>query len=150
MSPLVPRAVEGRTGWGARGQAECAAHVCGVWVCVSKVGPPQGPLCLGSCGSGQLPLTPRCLPHGAPLQGCPRFLSSTCKLRGFFFFFFNSTPLPPYTPTGCHFFAISQFCLQPLFSCLCLLPNLTRPLLPAASLSKGKGTTGGGGGPLDP
>lgn len=40
MSPLVPGAVEGRTGWGARGQAECATHVCGVWVRVSKVGPP--------------------------------------------------------------------------------------------------------------
>lgn len=73
MSPLVPGAVEGRTGWGARGQAECATHVCRVWVRVSKVGPPQAPLCLGSLGlaSSHSPLNAS--PMGLHCKGVPGF-----------------------------------------------------------------------------
>lgn len=108
--------------------------VCGVWVRQLSVGPRCSRLCLGSLGLASSHY-PQCLPHGPPLQGCPRFLSSTCKLRGFFF---NSTPFPVHTPTGGHFFAISTFLslalvLMPLSS-----PNLTfahcsqQPLSPKA------------------
>lgn len=122
--PFGPRscgAVEGRTGWGARGQAECAAHVCGVWVRVSKVGLPQAPLCLGSLGPASSH-SPLCLPHGAPLQGCPRFLSSTCKLRGFFFFFLT---LLPFHHTHTHW--VSFLCNFTFLSLALVLMPLSSP-----------------------
>lgn len=100
---------------------------------VSKVGPPPSPTLPGFLGSGQLPLTPQCLPHGAPLQGCPRFLSSTCKLRGVFFFFFLTLLPFPHTHTHwvsflCNFTFLSlALVLMPLSS-----PQSDSPIAPSS------------------
>lgn len=62
MSPSVLGAVEGRTEWGARGRLN--VRVCVEWGARVAEGAPQAPLCLGSRGSGRLPLNPRAFPQG--------------------------------------------------------------------------------------
>ena len=70
-APFGPRGCGRQDGVGSGGQAECA-RVCGVGARVAEVGGgAQAPLCLGSCGSGRLPLNPRASPQGLHCKRVP-------------------------------------------------------------------------------
>lgn len=125
--------MEGRTGWGPGGRLNVLRMCVECGCAFPRWGPPQAPLCLGSLGPASSHSPLNASPMGLHCKGVPRFLSSTCKLRGVFFFFFLTLLPFPHTHTHwvsflCNFTFLSlALVLMPLSS-----PQSDSPIAPSS------------------